>query len=635
MSSGFVPKLVSGSVASSQRAAWCVGAGLLAALTIGGAGGCSGQRVGLDDDETVDPTKKPSPDQPVGTIRISPDPVNLTVSGMAQTVAFKAVSSKLGDITDVAAWSLSDPSIGSVTGGKLTVGASVQRGGSYKVYASYGTGNATAIVNLKLIAPEVVDASAPADAKDWFPGGAGGPAPKIVYPFDNTMMAPNVLQLGVQWQAGSGQTLFRVLLSGPTYERSFYVGSSKCPGGKCTFNVDDMVWNQVGHSSLDQTVTMTVQGVASKGGPMGESSPIRIKFAPEDVKGGLYYFSPTIRGIKRVPLGASKPVDFIRNGDETGCAGCHAVSRDGKQVAVEYGSGNTSVGSGIVDGADPKKRNWRLTPSFSWTFSWFNPTGDKIITNWIGALTVRNAATGQPLQTVTTAQIGGPGGAMPEWSPDGRYIAFVRLSGSPGYDFELQNSGDIVVMPYNNGAFGPAVELVHGQPGKEVHFWPSWSPDSKWIVFNSMTCSGGACAQYDAVTTRLRLVRAIDDSGNPTVGPTPIELAAGTHAPNNSNNWPKFAPFLLQGRYVFVVYSAKYPWGFSGGSVPQLFMFGLDLDRAKADQDPSFQPFWLPFQETNTGNHSAIWTTDVVCTMDKDCPAEFQCMSNMCVPRIG
>ena len=121
---------------------------------------------------------------------------------------------------------------------------------------------------------------------------------------------------------------------------------------------------------------------------------------------------------------------------------------------------------------------------------------------------MRNSKDGQVLQTVTPSQIGGPGGSMPEWSPDGKYIAFVRWSQPTTYDFEMENAGDIAIMPYNGGAFGPSITLVPRKAGTEEHFWPSWSPDSKWLVFNTFTCSG-SCQQYNASQTRLRLIRAI------------------------------------------------------------------------------------------------------------------------------
>jgi hypothetical protein len=597
--------------------------------------GCNPLR-GVVDDDGSDPSSNADMDpEPHGPVKVTPDRTDLTINGQPQVAQFRASAFHAGDITERASWSLSDPSVGVIAKGKLQVSPTLDHGGSVRVYANYQGQTGIATLNLRLVAPEVIDPSAPADAKDWFSGGDGGPAPVLQYPFDNTMMAPNVLQVQVQWQAGSGHTVHRVTVSGPTYERSFYLGSSVCPGGRCSFTVDDRIWSTLSHSSLGQVVTMTVSGVATRGGQVGTSESATITFSPEDTRGGLYYFSPTIRGIKRVPLGASKPVDFITNGDETGCAGCHAVSRDGKQVAIEYGSGQTNTGSTVVDGAMPSKRNFPLNRNIAWNFAWFNPAGDKLITNWSGTLKVRDPKTGNVLETVNPGFIGGNGnGAMPEWSPDGKWIAFVRELGSSPYDFELQDSGDIVVMPYNGGAFGPAVTVVAAKPGTNFHFWPSWSPDSNWLVFNTMDCGSG-CQQYDASPTRLRLVRAIDNTGQVIINSPPIDLLKGTHLPHNSNNWPKFAPFLQMGRFVFVVYSANYGWGWNNGSNPQLFMFGLDLDKAKAGMDPSYQPVWLPFQDRTTGNHSAIWTTDVACNIDKDCPSEFMCVMNACVPRIG
>lgn len=610
--------------------------GLLVSLGVAQTG-CSFARIGDEDitgnDNTGngnDPEKKP------GVLKITPAETSVVLNGTPQQVVFRVHSSLLGDVTSAAGFSISDSSVGTFFNGKLSMPGTLSKGGAYKVYASYGGVTASAMLLVKVIAPDVVDPSAPVDAKDHFSGPPGGTAPDWMYPFDNTLMAPNVLQLGMQWRAVSGQTVFRIQVQGDTYERAFYVGSSKCPSGQCTWTIDDALWSEVGHAALGRQVQIVLSGSGGRGAVYGTAAPVTIHFAPEDVKGGLYYFSPTIRGIKRVPLGASKPVDFIKNGDETGCAGCHAVSRDGKKVAVEFGSGQTRVGSSVVDGLNPKARAFALRSAVSWNFAWFSPAGDKLITNWSGTLKIRDASNGNELGAIQPAQIGGLGlGAMPEWSSDGKWIAFVRYLAHSSYDFELVNSGDIALIPYNGGAFGPAVTVVKGTASKEVHFWPSFSPDNKWLVFNSMNCSG-SCQQYNGVSTRLRLVRAVDDSGQAIENSPPIELLAGTHAPNNTNNWPKFAPFLQGGRYSFVVYSARYKYGFAGGSQPQLFMFGLDLDAArKGAGDPSFQPIWLPFQEPNTGNHSAIWTTDVVCADSSQCPSEFQCVSGQCVPRIG
>ena len=112
-----------------------------------------------------------------------------------------------------------------------------------------------------------------------------------------------------------------------------------------------------------QSATITVTGVASKGAALGTAAAVPLQFAPEDIAGGVYYFSPSTRGIKRAPIGAKRAVDFVVNGAETGCAGCHAVSRDGKQVAIEFGSGATSVGSTVVSGSRAAVRNFALQPA--------------------------------------------------------------------------------------------------------------------------------------------------------------------------------------------------------------------------------------------------------------------------------
>lgn len=611
-------------------------AALAVAVIAGALGplGCQPLRAGVEG-EGPDGPPDPGDEKPQGTLTVTPGMTSLTAGVTEQTLSLRATSSVHGDVTSLATWQLSDGGLGTIRAGKLTIPANVSRGGVFRIYASYKGVTGTAMLTLRVIAEDVLDPSAPTDAKDYFSGPGGGPPPSVGYPWSGTMMAPNVLQLRIQWTAGTGQTVFRITASGPSYERSFYVGGNTCPGGRCNFAIDDKLWSLLSHNSLGQDVTLTVAGSGSKGGQVGTSSPIALTFAPEDIRGGLYYFSPTIRGIKRVPLGASKPVDFIINGNDSNCAGCHAVSRDGKQVAVEFGSGDTMVGSSVVDGANGRMYNFRLTPGIRWTFSWFNPSGDKLLTNWEGSLKIRDPRNGAVLQDIKNTDIGGLGKAsMPEWSPDGKYIAFVRWLQESPYDFELSNSGDIVVLPYNGGALGAPVTVVAGQAGREVHYWPSWSPDSRWLVFNSHQCPG-TCQQYNAVETRLRLVRAIDDSGQPVANAAPLDLVAGTHEKHRSNNWPKFAPFLQNNRIVFVVYSATYGWGFQTGRQPQLYMFGLDLEKAKAGMDPSYQPVWLPFQEPSTGNHSAIWTTDVVCTTNTDCPGEFMCVNNMCVPRIG
>jgi Tol biopolymer transport system component len=64
----------------------------------------------------------------------------------------------------------------------------------------------------------------------------------------------------------------------------------------------------------------------------------------------------------------------------------------------------------------------------------------------------------------------GPGTGTPRWSPDGKWIAFDSLAaGNP----------DIYVVDSRGGV---PYRLTAGPSG---NFMPSWSPDGKWIYFKS------------------------------------------------------------------------------------------------------------------------------------------------------
>ncbi len=60
---------------------------------------------------------------------------------------------------------------------------------------------------------------------------------------------------------------------------------------------------------------------------------------------------------------------------------------------------------------------------------------------------------------------------QPDWSPDGKYIAYVRTTG---------NNRDIYIVEYDSGG---ATTLRLTEVG--LNYDPAWSPDSLWIVFST------------------------------------------------------------------------------------------------------------------------------------------------------
>ncbi len=602
------------------------------------------------------------------TLIVAPSSSLLVVQGGSATQQFKAYI-RGEDVTPSTTWKIDQPSIGSISAqGLFTSNYPLPHGGNVGLSASYVSNFASARLTIDYFAPDVLDISAPMDAAMYFAGPTSGnpdEMPALVYPLDGTMMPRNLSQITLQWSGAKQHKVFHIHVSGATIDSNFYVGSGVCqetPDSlQCSYSPQDSTWSTVALSAAGQPVNITVAGTTGPGQPVAESSPVVVNFSPEDVKGGFYYFSPSINGLKRLPFGATEVTDFISQGGGYGCAGCHTVSRDGKKLAATFWGADGA--GGMVDGANGKK--FLIKPASSqgqpvrqWNFATFNPDASLLLTNWGGVLTLRDGNTGAKKTDIPESVTGGKA-VMPEWSPDGKSVAFVQLSSSGKLgkdlapnnllagDWILGNAGSIATMTYQGGSFSPAQVIVPATTQAEYHYFPTWSPDSKWILFVSAVWPGSSptaeknlgvpaksyLLSYDQDTARLRLVQS---SGQGAV----IELGNATRMPNKTTSWPKFAPFIQSsGDLVFFTYSAKFDYGFAvtNGQTPQLWMSAINLRKAQSElgvSDPSYPPFWLPFQNPKEKNHSGIWTSDVACTMPSDCPSEFNCVNGTCVPVI-
>jgi TolB protein len=247
-------------------------------------------------------------------------------------------------------------------------------------------------------------------------------------------------------------------------------------------------------------------------------------------------------------------------------------------------------------------------------------------------MVLRDAVTGAPKDPNPLV----PLGTMPDYAPDGSAVVFAKPAVSPcpipTMCMPGINKGSIALLPWDGTAWGAERILVQ-QTGTENNYYPAFSPDGKWILYNHSS----AANSYDAGDARLRMLQV--ETG------TVIDLTLANKYGGNS--WPKWSPFVQVhrgGTIMWLTFSSRRPYGWQsvscagGGTCAQIWMAAVDIDKALAGiEDPSYAAFRLPFQDIATGNHIAQWVPTVVrtpCDDQGECGPGEICTAGQCVPDI-
>jgi hypothetical protein len=464
--------------------------------------------------------------------------------------------------------------------------------------------------------------------------------PVIVYPLAGSMHPINLADITFQWRLGPGaaQTVFRIRLQradGDIFE--FFVpckSAGTTPGPQpqqqaieCVYQMPPGAWIETATSSRGQTLTVDIAGVdLQRPGFFTLSDPQPLAFTPEEVSGGLYYWSNGIQGTLRLLFGARTNLPFVKPGTPSNtstCGGCHAVSRDGSIFAYTQGAAATGVLRVTTTSDATKPLFPSSTMHDSGTLA-LNHDGSRVLVSFSGRLFLRDTATGRTLFEVNETQLGLTKHAFhPEWSPDDKSIA-VTLSSQGDSDWSVR-TGDIGVLPYNDGQFGPVEVIV--PTGAEFNFYPTWSPDGHLIAFATAPV-GAMQTSYDQTNARLRLVNR--DTHVVT------ELRAASGKAGSTSTWPKFAPASQAGGLMVLTFNSKMDYGFyvrtsAPPSLSQIWMTVLDAAKLQqAGADPSRPAVWLPFQDFKQHNYLGCWAERVGCKDDSACGDLQICNAGAC-----
>jgi hypothetical protein len=564
-------------------------------------------------------------------LRVEPAHAELfSTSTSAATQSFR-VFVKDGDmereVTAEAELKLADAELGSVSGGLLT--ASTEQAGETALVASFDGKRSRADVRMHLSIIRIADGvSADAPARFDAATDDAALAPEVVYPSNATLIPPNLGDLEVHF-TGEGE-LYEVTVEGDLAGVRLYTAGR--PGEAGTGK-----WERIAAADWPQLVrnsdVLTVNVRALSGTRAGESDTRLLHLTSGVMKGGIYYWSPP-GGIFRHDFAKAEEAAELVYGAGSGlgggnldnCVGCHALSPDGKRMAVSTDVLQSGAAT-VIDVATGEQLFAPLGTSFR--FASFDPSGERLLTVFQGKLSMRDAATGMEVAAVDS----GGAATHPDWSPEGDRLVFARI-GAPaaltlgdaarafglpvppfgdslpiGAGLDLSDiffTGGSLWVSKVNGTEVSETHRIYSAPGGTNAYYPSFSPDGSWVLFNQS--SGDS---YNDADARLFVLPA-------TGGGAPISLAdADGELAESANSWPRWAPFEQttargQERVFWFTFSSVRAFGVRSvaGARPQLWMAAFFPGRH--DGERSSRAFRLPFQDLATGNHIAQWTREVV-----------------------
>lgn len=213
------------------------------------------------------------------------------------------------------------------------------------------------------------------------------------------------------------------------------------------------------------------------------------------------------------------------------CAGCHAVSPDGKYVAlIEYGSSPTmriidarSGGAVAFPGAAGGQfPSWNPNPKTNPPYQFIYNEGNilKIASMTAGIIGELKGAA--PAGKIAT---------QPSWGPNGTIAYVLGDPTADGGEFGIGGPSDLMIIPESGGTPVP----VAGASGtKAENYMPEFSPNGKYIAYTYSQIGESTRSAKDSV---IRLVEVATG----TISMLPQLNAAG---PNSWPTWSKDGMWL-------------------------------------------------------------------------------------------
>jgi roadblock/LC7 domain-containing protein len=578
-------------------------------------------------------------------------------NGQSSPLSFKAMATyKGGSQGEVqATWSFDRLDLATIAQtGTLT--ANNTKGGKGTVTAKVGSQSATASVVIQLAFDDNSAGLSKAD-QGKFLAPDTNPSGTLLYPYDQTVFARGILPPELMWSGGAQGDSYKVSIVDSNVSLTAFIHAD--PPSRWT--MPKAWWEALTQSNSGTPVSVKVQrldGAGAAHAAMSETWQI----AQGSLRGTIYYWAVNQGQIVKINPGADKPVPAFDPGpyNQLGspapvsgyanqnppwqqasgghrCVACHTVSKDGSTIAAVF-SAPTPVGGSAGPWGTVNSTSEQVQALGDYTakvrFMALTPDGKYIVSNSDGfTMALGNATNGQPMASALDSMTQM---ADPQFSPDGKLLAFAgNVTGS--YPVEFTQS-DLQVMDANMTAapyFSNLQTIVTGG-GQEIAF-PSFAPDSKWVVYQRGDYSRASYGAGGASTGHNDLYMA--DVAK-QVGELKLDLANGAGvlgAKDSQRNYePRVNPISVGG-YYWVVFVSPRDYGNRMQSTTdsttenhkQLWVAAIDANPT-AGKDPSHPAFWLPGQDLTTINMDAYWALEACHQQGDSCSQGYECCSGFC-----
>jgi hypothetical protein len=419
-----------------------------------------------------------------------------------------------------------------------------------------------------------VDADFPCDGCTSFPP-VGAPAcpsttlaaPKVVYPPDGVLLPPNMNVLEVQFKEATGATLYEVSFTNSVTSVRVTTACVPVPnvrGGAslgCGLTLPLGAWKDIADENRDgDPVHVTVRATKDGSCVSTSTDKIDIKFARDDLAGGIYYWqSATFGGVSGTTGGIYShdfgtldptPTPFYTSGATGTCVGCHNLSRDGQRMALatddpdaddEFGDVKTHVMDvakrAVIGGAT-------MSPGFqTFTHDHLKMIASTYKTSKNAGFAVFDGDGTKLLVSPTPPLSGGLLGTQPDLARDDKTLVYV-VPGKLGTATSISAQGDhhflggsIYTSSFDatSNAIGTPALVLAPSTTTQNFFYPSFSPNGTFLVLND-------APKEDAFYNRNARVKLLHYPS--ASGAKPLDLPALNVADGLTNSWPRWSPFV-------------------------------------------------------------------------------------------